>query len=176
MTIPRIQAVGFCAHYSEVGDWAFQYALRLAEENQLQLNVFHFLSDPYNPSDDTELRYSRRELTEIALSKERELRMYYDAMAGDFLDIGFRLCYDDSWRELHRCLAGHEFQVLVLAKPGDEVSFANKPIDEFADNFVCPVILVGPESAETYRVNSRAALWIDKLSIPSGRWEQIEAG
>jgi hypothetical protein len=176
MTIPRIKSVGFCAHYSQVGDWAFNYALRLAQQNSLQLNVFHFLSDPYDPEDDTEVRFTRQELTHLAIEKERELRLYYDELAGDFLEIGFRLCFDNSWLELHRCLASREFQLLVLAKPESQARFARKPIDEFADSFVCPVILVGPENPDQFRLNSRAALWVDKLGIPAGQWEQIEVG
>ena len=92
------------------------------------------------------------------------------------LEIGFRLCFDDSWRELHRCLASREFQVLVLAKPHPQSLFSRKPIDEFADSFICPVVLVGPDSSEEIHLNSRAALLVDRLGIPTGQWEQIEAG
>jgi hypothetical protein len=176
MTIPRIEAVGFCAHYSRQGDWAFDYALRLARENSLQLNVFHFLSDPYDPGDDTEERYSIQELSELAIEKERELRLYYDERAGEYLEIGFRLCFDDSWRELHRCLAGREFQMLVLANPGPATLFSGKPIEKFATDFICPVILVGPASQESFAVNSQAALMIDRLGIPEGKWDQIGVG
>jgi hypothetical protein len=176
MTIPRIESVGFCAHYSEQGDWAFNYALRLAQENCLQLNVFHFLSDPYDPQDDTGKRYSRQELTELAIDKERELRLYYDKLAGEYLEIGFRLCFDDSWKELHRCLADHEFQLLVLAKPDFQAMFAQKPIEKFADGFICPVILVGPERSDQFFLNSQAAHQVDKLGIPAGSWEKIECG
>jgi hypothetical protein len=176
MTIPRIESVGFCAHYSQQGDWAFKYALRLAQQNSLQLNVFHFLSDPYDPEDDTEERFTRQELTQLAIEKERDLRLYYDELAGEYLEIGFRLCFDDSWRELHRCLASREFQILILANPESKALFSRKPIEKFADGFICPVILVGPERPEQFRLNSRAVLLIDNLGIPAGKWEQIEVG
>lgn len=176
MTIPRIESVGFCAHYSQQGDWAFNYALRLAQEDSLQLNVFHFLSDPYNPEDDIEERFTPQELSQLAIEKERELRLYYDELAGEYLEIGFRLCFDNSWRELHRCLAGREFQLLVLAVPEIQARFTQKPIATFAEEFICPVILVGPEEADQFFVNSQAALMIEKLGIPEGKWNLIEAG
>ena len=43
MTTTAIESVGFCAHYSPQGDWAFDFALRLASRNSKRLNVFHFL-------------------------------------------------------------------------------------------------------------------------------------
>jgi hypothetical protein len=175
MTIPRIEAVGFCANFSDPGDWAFRYALKLAESNGFQLNVFHFLSDPYDPCDDTEQRYTRSELSRLACERERDLRMYYDELAGEYLEVGFRLCFDDSWRELHRCLAGHEFQILVLANPGPGTVFSGKPIEKFADSFVCPVVLVGPDRPDQFSLNSRAALLVDRFDIPSGKWNRIES-
>ncbi len=106
MTVTRISAVGFCAHYSPAGDLAFDFALRLSRDHGFQLNVFHFLVDPYARTEALTRFYSGRELADLAYERERELRLYYDERAGDYLEIGFRLCYDDSWRELHRCLAG----------------------------------------------------------------------
>jgi hypothetical protein len=173
MTIPKIDAVGFCAHYSQPGDWAFDYALRLVEENSLQLNVFHFLEDPYAPAKDLTRRYTGKELSELAIERERELRLYYDQRAGDYLEIGFRLCFDDSWRELHRCLAVREFQLLVLARPSADASFCGKPIEDFADSFVCPVVLVGPDRPDRFRLNGGAALLADRLSLAEGSWSRI---
>jgi hypothetical protein len=174
MTVPRIDAVGFCAHYSQVGDWAFDYALRLSQKNGLRLNVFHFLVDPYGTGEDAERRYSGQELSDIAIERERFLRFYYDKLAGEYLEVGFRLCYDDSWRELHRCLAEREFQLLVLASPQADARFCRRPIDEFADAFVCPVVLVGPERKDQYRLNGGAALQADRLSLADTGWERIQ--
>ena len=53
MTTTTIRSVGFCAHYSTQGDWAFDFALDLARRGSFPLNVFHFLSDPCDPTDDT---------------------------------------------------------------------------------------------------------------------------
>ena len=174
MTVPNINAVGFCAHYSEPGDWAFDYALDLSRKHSLQLNVFHFLSDPYREEVDFYQSLPKMELERIAIERERELRLYYDQRAGDYLKVGFRLCYDDSWRELHRCLLIHEFQLLVLGYVTPDALFTRKPIEKFAESFVCPVVLVGPEKPDQYRLNSQAALLIEKLGLEEIPWKRIE--
>lgn len=173
MTVPRIDAIGFCAHYSPVGDWAFDYALRLSQSNALRLNVFHFLVDPYGEGGEEDRRYSGKELSELAIERERFLRLYYDKLAGEYLEVGFRLCYDDSWRELHRCLTEREFQLLVLGSPRDDSTFCQQPIEEFANSFVCPVVLVGPERRDQFRLNGAAALLADRLGLADADWERI---
>ena len=174
MTVPHLKAVGFCAHYSEAGDWAFEYALQLSREHGLQLNVFHFLSDPYDPDDDGPGPMPKTERTQLIVDRERELRMYYDQRAGDYLNVGFRLCEDNEWTELHRCLLIREFQVLVLGYPSAAATFAGRPIEEFADAFVSPTVLVGPESPSQIRVNSRAVIIRDRLGIPDESWNVIQ--
>lgn len=173
MAIPTLRAIGFCAHYSPQGDWAFDYALRLSRSHSLQLNVFHFLSDPYNPDDDTCSQLTSEEKAKVAIERERELRLYYDQRAGDYLDVGFRLCEDNEWTELHRCLVIREFQILVLGYVGAEAVFAGKPIGEFADSFVCPLVLVGPDHPDQYHLNSRAELIARKLNLPNDTWRII---
>jgi hypothetical protein len=173
MTMLRINAVGFCAHYSLQGDWAFDYALKLSKALGVQLNVFHFLADPYDPDDLPPEDLSTPEMARMIVDRERELRMYYDERAGDYLEVGFRLCEDNEWRELHRCLADQEFQILILGYPGREARFAGKPMEEFADSFVCPVVLVGPDEPEQFHLNAGAALIHDQLELPEGRWEKI---
>ncbi len=173
MAIPTLNAVGFCAHYSDPGDWAFDYALRLSKEHQLKLNVFHFLSDPYNPDDHFADDLSKEERAKLAIEREKELRMYYDGRAGDYLDVGFRLCEHAEWVELHRCLVVREFQVLVLGYVGSKAMFGKRPIEEFAENFICPVVLVGPDHAYQYRLNSRAKIIIEKLGIKNQNWSLV---
>jgi hypothetical protein len=174
VTIATLNAVGFCAHYSEPGDWAFDYALQLARAHAVPLKVFHFLADPYDPDAVPPTGLPREEIRRLAVPKERELRLYYDARAGDYLDVGFRLCEDTSWRELHRCLMVREFQILVLGYVAPEARFAGKPLEEFAESFVCPVVLVGPDNARRYHVNGAAALISDRLRLPEGAWTRIE--
>ncbi len=173
MAIPTLNAVGFCAHYSDPGDWAFDYALRLSREHSLTLNVFHFLSDPYGIEADKTENLSREERAQLAVKLEKELRLYYDRRAGDYLDVGFRLCEDAEWTELHRCLLVREFQILILGYPRPMVTFGGRPIEEFADAFISPVVLVGPDHPRQYQLNSRAALIRDKLGLNDGEWTQI---
>jgi hypothetical protein len=165
MTAVALNAVGFCAHYSQQGNWAFDYALRLSREKSLQLNVFHFLADPYDPEDATGKGMSREEKAHLSIELERELRMYYDELAGDYLEVGFRLCEDNEWTELHRCLLKREFQVLVLGYVNEDATFGGKPILEFANEFVSPVVLVGPNYPDEFYLNGAAALISDKLGL-----------
>jgi len=174
MAIPTLNAVGFCAHYSDPGDWAFDYALRLSRLHGLKLNVFHFLSDPYHAEDDMAESLTPKEKEVLAIKMEKELRLYYDDRAGDYLDVGFRLCEDAEWTELHRCLVVREFQVLVLGYAYPGATFGGRPIEEFAEAFISPVVLVGPEKPDQYLLNSRAALIVDKLGLNGEKWSQIE--
>jgi len=174
MAIPTLNAVGFCAHYSKQGDWAFSYALGLSRKHSIKLNVFHFLEDPYAPNYTIARHGSKEEHVKLVIERERELRLYYDRLAGDYLDVGFRLCEDKEWTELHRCLLIREFQVLVLGYPNHRATFADKPIEEFANSFICPVVLVGPDRPDQYKLNDPAALMVSKLDLPVGSWNMIE--
>lgn len=174
MTMLSLNAIGFCAHYSDQGDWAFDYALRLSKSHSIQLNVFHFLADPYDPDARPPTYLSPTGRTQWLIGRERDMRLYYDQRAGDYVEVGFRLCDDNEWKELHRCLAEREFQILVLGYPGPGATFAGKPMEEFADSFVCPVILVGPDHPEQFYLNAGAALIHDKLGLPEGSWGKIE--
>lgn len=172
MAIPTFNAVGFCAHYSKQGDWAFDLALRISQSQNLKLNVFHFLKDPYDPNDAGPERLSHLRLKKLAIVKEKELRLYYDHRAGEYLNVGFRICYDDSWTELHKCLMIREFQMLILGYTKRGAFFAKKPIEEFASNFISPVILVGPDDPKQFYLNSQAELLSFKLGISN---EKIES-
>jgi hypothetical protein len=174
MAIPTLNAVGFCAHYSDVGDWAFDYALRLSRFHRIKLNVFHFLADPYDPDDNVAGALSAAERAKLAIRREKELRLYYDRRAGDYLDVGFRLCEHAEWAELHRCLVVREFQVLVLGHIRRGATFGRRPIEEFAEGFVCPVVLVGPERPDRFQLNSPAGLIADKLGLESETWSLLD--
>jgi hypothetical protein len=179
MTTTSIDSIGFCAHYSPQGDWAFEFALALARARSLRLNIFHFVADPYDPANGKAAGLDPARLRQWVIDRERELRMYYDGKLGDYLDVGFRLCADRGWVELHRCLTKREFQVLVLGRPEYGVNFAGTPLEEFADSFVCPVVLIGPSSPTEYRLNSPARLISDKLGLPSRLnpfWPEEQSG
>jgi len=173
MAIPTLNAVGFCAHYSDQGDWAFDYALRLSRQYKIKLNVFHFLTDPYDPDDTLVDLLSHSDRAALSIEREKELRLYYDRRAGDYLDVGFRLCEHAEWVELHRCLVVREFQVLVLGYIFPGVSFGRRPIEEFAEAFICPVVLVGPQRPDQFHLNSRAQLIIDSLGLEPRTWTPL---
>ena len=174
MAIDTLRAVGYCAHYSKQGEWAFKYALNLSQRHSLKLNVFHFLADPYDPDDKTGKGLSAQERKQLAIDKERELRMYFDELAGDYLDVGFRLCFDNEWTELHRCLVIREFQVLVLGYLNREATFAGRKLTEFAESFISPVVLVGPNSPNEFYLNKPAGLIVAKLDLNNAQWRGVE--
>ena len=113
MAIPTFNAIGYCAHYSKQGNWAFDIALELSKAHNIRLNVFYFLSDPFIPNDTKIKNLSHSEIEKIAVKEEKKLRLYYDDRAGEYLNVGFRVCYDNSWTELHRCLIIREFQLNI---------------------------------------------------------------
>lgn len=170
MAIPTFNAVGFCAHYSKQGDWAFDFALQLSQKHNVQLNVFHFLQDPYDPNYTKTKHLTRSEIEKMAVAEEKELRLYYDTRAGEYLKIGFRECYEDSWVELHRCLKISEFQLLVLGYIKKGAVFVKKPIEEFANDFISPVILVGPKDQNQLCLNNQAALLSFELGISNDKY------
>ena len=165
MAIPTFNALGFCAHYSKPGDWAFNFALQLSKRHNVKLNVFHFLQDPYDPNYSKPKHLTRSEIEKIAIDEEKKLRLYYDKLAGEYLNVGFRECFEDSWTELHRCLKISEFQLLILGYTKKSAAFVRKPIEEFANDFISPVILVGPKNPQQLCLNHQAALLSLKLGM-----------
>ena len=131
MTTPEINAIGYCVNYSKQGDWAFALALEIARRHKLQLNIFHFTSNPYEKG--RSRRGPMEELDEQTLIEmEKKMRLHYDERLGDYLDVGFRLCEENEWTELHRCLCKHEFQLLVLALPSKDAPFGDRRLIDFA--------------------------------------------
>jgi hypothetical protein len=173
MSTFAVRAIGFCAHYSPQGDWAFDFALRLARARSLRLNVFHFLIDPYDPEARAPEGLSPDERVALAIRLERDLRLYYDARLGDYLEAGFRLCEHPEWTELHRCLTKREFQLLVLGYPKAGASFGGVPIEDFVTRFVCPVVLVGPGSPREIHLNQPAALIQEQLGLDDGQFFRV---
>lgn len=174
MTTVSIESVGLCAHFSASGDWAFDFALELARRRAAQLNVFHFLADPYDPADRTGVGLSAVEREKLIVERERVLRFTYEDRLGDWLKVGFRLCEDREWTELHRCLLSREFQVLVLPWPTLDATFGGVPLQTFAGAFVCPVVLIGPGSVTEVHLNSPAALIADQLGLRHTRWSIVD--
>jgi hypothetical protein len=176
VTILAIRSVGFCAHYSGPGDWAFSLALAIARSRGLRLNIFHFLADPYAKQAAVPATLSKAARVQSLIERERELRTYYDARLGDYLKAGFRLCEQRSWAELHRCFSKREFQVLVLARPSIDAFFGGVPLEEFAGCFVCPVVLVGPSHPGELCLNPPAALLSAQLDLASSDYRVLDPG
>jgi hypothetical protein len=174
MTTLSIEAFGLCAHDSAQGDWAFEFAFALARRRQVQLNIFHFLADPFDQSDRTGHDLPLAERARLIIERERALRFRYEDRLGDYLRVGFRVCEESEWRELHRCLTKREFQVLVLPCPRHGSSFGGRPLEQFVEAFVCPTVVVGPESPYTLCLNRPAAHVVDQLGLGPGSWTLVD--
>ena len=167
MTTFAVKDVGFCADFSQQGEWAFDYALSLAQSLNLGLKVF------YVP----ELAWDHKscpllpDKEEIAL--DRRVREYYETRLGDFVEVGFRICQGFTDRELRRCLMGGMYQVLVLAYRGIGAPFAGRMIEEFAYAFNGPVVMVGPDRPNQFLVNPGAALLSSRLHLEEAEWAEL---
>ncbi len=175
MTSILLEAVGLCAHESKQGDWAFDLAFHLAQERNIQLNVFHFLQDPYG-EERTDLRAkTRKEINEVIAEREKRLRFYYDDKLGEHLKAGFRVCEGKEWTELRRCLIKREFQIIVVPYLEEGTRFGGHPIEEFAHHFGAPMLLVGPHNPDEIRLNQPARMIADQLLLPFSTEQVIGA-
>ncbi len=174
MTTVAMDSVGLCAHFSEKGDWAFDFAFSLARKNKCQLNIFYFLRSPYEKYSEP-LGKGRKIIDEkILVATDRKLREYYDKCLGEYVDVGFKVCEESRHaKELRTCLMNREYQLLVIPHLEKAITFGNIPIEEFAFRFNAPVVLVGPDRPNQYYLNPSAILLLDKLSLPEGSWEEI---
>jgi hypothetical protein len=174
MTRARLQAVGFCAWMNEVGDRAFRYALDLARTHGVQLDIFIFPSIPRIPHPP---RGRSGELfaypEEEAIATEKEARLHYDELLGDYLEVGYRLCPGDESPELRRCLFDRQYDVLVLPYESKGCMFGDRPIEEFAHRMQCPVVLVGRVGYTEFHLNPPARLWLAELDLEGRMWTSI---
>ena len=176
MTVKGIHGVGYCARMTRTGDWAFDYALDLALFHDVRLDIFFFPTPPCRPH---ESRGRRGELAGIPEEKkvqmEKDVRLYYDQLLGEFVNVGFRLCEGDEEPELRRCLlVRKEYDVLVLPYEGYRCGFGSKTIEEFAESMACPVVLVGPERPSQFFVNTAARPWIERLNLQGRDWHHLD--
>ena len=172
MTVRRLSGVGYCACLSQVGDWAFEFAFGLARRHDVRLNIFFFPDPPYRKHITRGRRGERRPIGEHeAVKLERRVRLYYDDLLGDFLNVGFRLCEGDEDPELRRCLLiRKDYDVLVLAHERRGCLFGERPIEAFADRMPCPLVLVGPDQKDEVYLNTPARLWAETLGLHEGEW------
>jgi hypothetical protein len=159
------------------GDWAFDYALDLAVRHDVRLDIFFF---PTLPCRAHASRGRRGELADLSeerkIQMEKDVRLYYDEMLGDVVNVGFRLCEGDEDPELRRCLLiRKEYDVLVLAYEGYHCKFGVRSIEEFAESMPCPTVLVGPERPDQFFVNTTAGPSIERLGLAAADWHDLES-
>jgi hypothetical protein len=145
VTSIAVKDIGFCAHFSRQGDWAFEFALSLARRLGHRLNIFYFPG----------------------------LREYYDEKLGDFVEAGFRVCEDFVDTELRRCLFRREYQVMVLGYLGRGARFGNDSVETFAYRFNGPVVLVGPDRPDQLHLNPPARLISWQFGLAEGGWTPL---
>jgi len=103
------------------------------------------------------------------------VRLYYDEILGDVVNVGFRLCEGDEDPELRRCLLiRKEYDVLVLAYEGHHCHFGTRSIEKFAESMPCPTVLVGPERPGQFFVNTVASAWINRLGLEHEDWHHLK--
>ncbi|MFC1835108.1 universal stress protein [Thermodesulfobacteriota bacterium] len=176
-----MKGIGLCAIFSQQGDWAFDYALSLARNHKTRLNIFHFLESPYALRRDVVFVDAEKKKTapvtpELITEKDKAMREMYDPLLGDYADVGFRLCEgNDEW-ELRKCFKRGEYEVLVIGYKAVGADFGGTTtIEEFASKFKGPVVLVGPDAADSYYINAHAKDMLEELQIADGKWKMIEA-
>jgi hypothetical protein len=174
MTRARLKAVGFCAWMNEVGDRAFRFALDLARRHHAQLDVFIFPCFPCVPHAPRGRSGELFEMSEEdAIEAEKEVRLYYDDLLGDYVDVGYRLCLGDESPELRRCLFDREYDILVLPYEERGGRFGERTVEEFAHRMQCPVVLVGADGEDEVHVNSPARLWLAELGLDGRPWRPL---
>jgi hypothetical protein len=175
-----MNGVGLCAVFSQQGDWAFDYALGLARHYRTKLNIFHFLESPYMLRRDVvfvdaEKKETAKVTPTLIAKMDKQMREMFDDRLGDYVDVGFRLCEGNDEFELRRCFKKGDYEILVIGYNGKGAAFGGTTtIEEFTAKFKGPVVLVGPDSPDSYCINGPAEQRVDELLLLSGKWKRIE--
>jgi hypothetical protein len=166
-----VKDVGFCAHFSHQGDWAFQFAFTQAKRLKGRLNIFYFPQLDWTSSGRATSGYG----TDRLVALDRRVREYYDDKLEDFVDVGFRVCEDVVDTELRRCLFRREYQVMVLAYLDFGAPFGKDPVESFAYRFNGPLVLVGPYGPDEIYLNPPARLVSWQLGMADDDWMSVPA-
>jgi hypothetical protein len=175
-----VKGVGLCAFFSQQGDWAFDYALSLARHHGTKLNIFHFLESPYVLRRDVvfvdpERTITERVTPELVAKRDKAMREAFEDRLSDYGDVGFRLCEGNDEFELRKCFRKGQYEVLVIGYKESGASFGGTTtIEAFASKFQGPVVLVGPDSPDSYHLNQAAHKRLVDLMIPDEKWSRIE--
>jgi hypothetical protein len=176
-----VKGIGLCAIFSEQGDWAFDYALSLARHHQTRLNIFHFLESPYKLRRDVVFVDPERKITgkvtpEFVAKRDEELRIAFEERLNDYADVGFRLCEGNDEFELRKCFRKGQYEVLIIGYREKGAKFGGTTtVEEFAAKFRGPVVLVGPDSPNSFHLNDAAVKRVIDLMIPDSQWHRIES-
>jgi len=174
-----MNGVGLCAIFSRQGDWAFDYALELARHHKTKLNIFHFLDSPYMLRRDVvfvdaEKKETVKVTPDFVAKKDKEMRELYEDRLGEYVEVGFRLCEGNDEFELRKCFKKGDYEVLVIGYKEKGAAFGGTTtVEAFAGKFKGPVVLVGPDTGDSYYVNEPAIKMLDDLLIPDGKWTPI---
>jgi hypothetical protein len=176
-----MNGIGLCAIFSRQGDWAFDYALSLARHHKTKLNIFHFLESPYTLRRDVVFVDAEKTKTvpvtpDFIASKDKEMREMFDDRLGDYVDVGFRLCEGNDEFELRKCFKKGDYEILVIGYKGKGAAFGGTTtIEDFTSKFKGPVVLIGPDSSDSFYINEHARKRLEDLLIPGGKWTLIDS-
>ena len=174
--------IGLCTNFTQTDDWAFEYALGLAQKRDWQLNICHWLNSPYTlrrdvVADDLFAPVRLETVTPALLTRlELQLRQHFDPKLGDFTNVAFKLCEGQYQVELIRCMRNHLLDLVVMGyrQAANEAYEAWKPLPAFAANLAYPIILVGHDGPQSYLINAQALAWQDQLELPDGSWQILD--
>lgn len=176
-----MKSVGLCTHFTETDKWAFDYAFKLAQAKNLQLNICHWLESPYQLRRDLVYNdlFDHKNVVPVTpkvLNKlELKLREYYEPKLGNFTDVAFKLCEGTYQVELMRCFRQNLLDLVVMGyqEPATAATSTEQPMELFAMSLPYPVIIVGKDGPDTFLLNHKAAQIRDLLALPAG-WQVLE--
>ncbi|MBN1453900.1 MAG: hypothetical protein JW963_22990 [Anaerolineales bacterium] len=173
--------IGLCTHLSQTDEWAFNFALELVRRQGWQLTICHWLNSPYSLRRDMVYPSLRADgepqpITPKLLTQlELELRQYYEPKLGDFTNVAFKLCEGMYQVELARCFHQNLLDLVVMGYHQQDGQNASdeQPLEKFAAHLNHPLVIVGPETPDTFLLNQAAQNWLDELQLPDGSWQAV---
>jgi hypothetical protein len=177
-----MKSVGLCTHFMQTDEWAFDYALKLAQTRGARLNICHWLESPYKIRRDivyADLFQPTETVNvtpELLNRLELQLREYYEPRLGDFTEVAFKLCEGAYQVELVRCFRQHLLDLVVMGYqfPSEQALPEEPPMEEFAAAIQYPIVLVGLDGPGNFLLNQRAFDMLDRLALEEGSWRLIQ--
>lgn len=178
-----MKTIGFCTHFTQTDEWAFDYALSLAHARNWKLTICHWLHSPYSLRRDMVYPDFKRAgrvqpITPALLtSLELKLREYYEPLLGDFTNVAFKLCEGLYQVELTRCLRQNLLDLVVMGYqlPTSEDASVEQPLVTFAQHLPYPMLLIGPQRPDQFWLNAAAYDLIHDLNLAEGHWQLLDS-